>query len=86
MRSESAQKIPAERSASGDDDCVVFNNRVGEQLLAHGFDFGFSFSLVRAFDFEIEDLALTDRVDAFEIQAAERADNSFALRVENAVP
>src|SRR5690606_149175 len=70
---------------SGDGDGIIFNHGVGEQLLAHGFQLCFGLGLVRAFQFQIEHLALTGRIDAVETEAAERADDGLALRVENAV-
>src|SRR5690606_33046946 len=64
---------------------VVLDHRVCEQLFAHRLDVILGLGGVRAFEFDLEHLALPDRSDAGEIKRRKRAFNRLSLWVENAV-
>jgi hypothetical protein len=66
-------------------DREILDHRIGEQFLAHGLEFGLGLGAVGGFKNHIEDLALSDGIDAGKTKAAERMLDGLALRVENAV-
>src|SRR6187200_2634756 len=63
---------------------IILDHRIRQQLLAHGFQVGFSLGLVGAVQHHVEDLALAHRADAGKAERAERALDCLALRVEHA--
>jgi hypothetical protein len=58
---------------------------LASSFLAHGLEFGLGLGAVGGFKNHIEDLALSDGIDAGKTKAAERMLDGLALRVENAV-
>ena len=64
---------------------IVLNHRVGEQALAHAFDFRARGSLIGSLEIELDELALPDVGNTVETECTERVLNSLALRIENAV-
>src|SRR5690348_6766929 len=73
----------ASRSAL-DVDPIAFDDRVGQQLAAHGVDRLAGAGGVGLGEIEIDDLALADLIDAAEAQGCQRAADRLALRVEDA--
>src|SRR5699024_776479 len=72
--------------ASGDFDPVVFDDRVGEQALAHFGDAGAGNLRIGPGQVEVDDLALADPLDRAEAHGRERVPDRLALRVEDAGP
>ena len=68
-----------------DIDAEIFDDHVGKQLLAHGFDFDFGFFGIGFAQFQFDELALADVIDAVEAKRAKRVLYGLALRVENAL-
>jgi hypothetical protein len=63
---------------------VAFDDRVGEQLLAHGLHFGFGGGLVLGLDVELDGLPDADVLDAAPAEAMQLALDRLALHVEHA--
>jgi len=66
-------------------DAEILDHHVGKQLPAHGFDLGLGLVGIGFGQFQLDELALADVLDAVEAQGAKRVLHRLALRVENAL-
>src|SRR5947209_1056773 len=73
-----------EREGSPDFDRVVFDDRVGEELLAHILDPGARRSGVGVLKLQLDQLALTHFADAVEAEPFQGIADGLALRIEHA--